>query len=105
MDWEIIIELVVKLAFALFGGIITIYVVPWLKEKNLYNTVKRMVQAAEKWNKTNPINKKDWVVGQLEAKGITVNPYVEALIESAVQELDAAIAKGAETVDNNPGVL
>lgn len=108
MDWEIIIELVVKLAFALFGGIITIYVVPWLKEKNLYSTVKRMVQAAEKWNKSNPINKKEWVIGQLTAKGITVNTYVEALIESAVQELDTAITKAAEgtdPVDNNPGVL
>lgn len=105
MDWEIIIELVVKLVFALCGGIITIYVVPWLKEKNLYNTVKRMVQAAEKWNKTNPIDKKAWVISQLSAKGITVNAYVEALIESAVQELDAAIEKGAETVDDNPGVF
>lgn len=105
MDWEIIIELVVKLAFALFGGIITIYVVPWLKEKNLYSTVKRMVQAAEKWNKTNPINKKEWVIGHLAAKGITVNEYVEALIESAVLELDAAIAKGAETVDDDPSVF
>ena len=105
MDWELIIDLVVKLAFALIGGIITIYVVPWLKEKNLYNTVKKMVQAAEKWNTTNPINKKEWVVGQLAAKGITVNAYVEALIESAVQELDAAIGKGAETDANDPGVL
>lgn len=105
MEWEIIIELVVKLAFALFGGIITIYVVPWLKEKNLYNTVKKMVQAAEKWNKTNPINKKEWVVCQLSMKGITVNAYVEALIESAVQELDSAIAKGAETVDDDPSVF
>lgn len=105
MEWELIIELVVKLAFALFGGIITIYVVPWLKEKNLYNTVKKMVQAAEKWNSTHPIDKKAWVVEQLTAKGVTVNPYVEALIESAVQELDTAITKGAETVDDNPGVF
>lgn len=105
MDWELIIDLMVKIVFALFGGIVTIYVVPWLKEKNLYNTVKRMVQAAEKWNKTNPINKKEWVVGQLSAKGITVNEYVEALIESAVQELDVALTKGAETVDNDPSVF
>lgn len=108
MEWEIIIELVVKLAFALFGGIITIYVVPWLKEKNLYNTVKKMVQAAEKWNKTTPINKKAWVMEQLSVRGITVDPYVEALIESAVMELDAAIAKAAEgtdTVANDQGVL
>ena len=105
MEWEIIIDLLVKLAFVLLSGIVTVYVVPWLKEKNLYNTVKRMVQAAEKWNKTNPINKKEWVIDQLSAKGITVNTYVEALIESAVQELDTAIAKGAETVDDDPGVL
>ena len=105
MEWEIIIDLIVKMAFVLLSGIVTVYVVPWLKEKNLYNTVKRMVQAAEKWNKTNPINKKEWVIDQLSAKGITVNTYVEALIESAVQELDTAIAKGAETVDDDPGVL
>lgn len=108
MDWEFIIELVVKLVFALFGGIITIYVIPWLKEKNLYNTVKHMVQAAEKWNKTNPINKKEWVIEHLSAKGITVNSYVEALIESAVQELDTAISKAAEGTDslgNDQGVF
>lgn len=105
MDWETIIDLVVKLAFALCGGIITVYVVPWLKEKNLYSTVKRMVQAAEKWNKSNPINKKEWVIGQLEARGIEVNAYVEALIESAVQELDTAITKGAGDVGNDPSVF
>lgn len=105
MEWEIIIDLLVKLVFVLLSGIVTVYVVPWLKEKNLYSTVKRMVQAAEKWNQTNPINKKEWVIDQLSAKGITVNTYVEALIESAVQELDTAIAKGAETVDDDPGVL
>lgn len=100
MDWEIIIELVVKLVFALLGGIITIYVVPWLKEKNLYSTVTRMVQAAEKFNKTNPIDKKAWVIERLAEKGINVNPYVEALIESAVQELDVALTKASEGIDS-----
>lgn len=105
MNWEFIIELAVKLVFAFLGGLITIYVVPWLKEKNLYSTVKRMVQAAEKWNTTNPIDKKAWVIERLIEKGITVNPYVEALIESAVQEIDAAISKGAGSDGDNQSVL
>lgn len=91
MDWELIIDLIVKIVFALLGGLVTVYVVPWLKEKNLYNTVEKMVWAAEKLNETNPIDKKAWVIAALESKGITVNKYVEALIESAVQELDIAL--------------
>lgn len=91
MNWELIIDLIVKIVFVLLGGFVTVYIVPWLKEKNLYNTVVKMVQAAEKLNKTNPIDKKAWVIAALESKGITVNKYVEALIESAVQELDIAL--------------
>lgn len=51
-----------------------------------------MVQAAEKWSKTHNIDKKTYVIKQLESKGIKVNSIVEALIESAVQELDIALA-------------
>ena len=91
MDWELIIDLIVKIVFALLGGLVTVYVVPWLKEKNLYNTVVKMVRAAEKLNENNPIDKKAWVIEALESKGIKVNKYVEALIESAVKELDIAL--------------
>ena len=89
---DIIIDSAVKILFTLVLGLITAYVVPWLKEKRLYDTVVKMVQAAEKWSKTHNIDKKAYVIEQLEAKGIKVNSIVEALIESAVQELDIALA-------------
>lgn len=90
MEW---IELIVKIVFLVLSTVVTLYVVPWLKEKRLYDTVKKMVDAAEKWAETNNINKKQWVIAQLESKGITVNEYVEALIEAAVKELDIALDK------------
>lgn len=90
MEW---IETIVKIVFVVLSTVVTLYVVPWLKEKRLYDTVKKMVDAAEKWAETNNIDKKEWVVSQLEAKGIDVNEYVEALIEAAVKELDIALGK------------
>lgn len=90
MEW---IELIVKIVFLVLSTVVTLYVVPWLKEKRLYDTVKKMVDAAEKWAETNNIDKKQWVIAQLESKGVTVNEYVEALIEAAVKELDIALDK------------
>ena len=90
MEW---VELIVKIVFLVLSTVVTLYVVPWLKEKRLYDTVKKMVDAAEKWAETNNIDKKQWVISQLESKGITVNEYVEALIEAAVKELDIALDK------------
>nr|DAK92723.1 MAG TPA: holin [Caudoviricetes sp.] len=86
----------VKILFLVISVCVTVYVVPWLKERELYSTVKQMVQAAEKWNETHPIDKKQYVMERLEARGVTVNPYIEALIESAVKELDIALRKAAD---------
>lgn len=93
---EIWIEAIVKIVFVILGAVVTLYVVPWLKEKRVYDTVKKMVDAAEKWAENNNINKKEWVIEKLEASGIDVNEYVEALIEAAVQELDIALGKKKE---------
>ena len=89
MEW---IDTIVKIVFLVLGTIVTVYVVPWLKEKGLYDIVKKMVQGAEKWSETMEIDKKEWVIERLEARGIVVNDYVEALIESACEELDIAWA-------------
>lgn len=90
MEW---VEAIVKIVFVILGAVVTVYVVPWLKEKKLYDTVVKMVEAAEKWAEKNNINKKEWVISQLEGKGIDVNEYVDALIEAAVKELDIALGK------------
>lgn len=100
MEW---IEILVKIVFLVLSGVVTIYVVPWLKEKGLYDIVKRMVQAAEKWAENNDIDKKEWVIGKLEARGIEVNEYVEALIESACEELDLAWAKAVIATEDIAG--
>lgn len=90
MEW---MEILVKVVFVLITGVVSICVVPWLKEKGLYDIVKRLVQGAEKWSENHDIDKKEWVLGKLKARGIKVNEYVEALIESACEELDLAWAK------------
>lgn len=89
MEW---IDTLVKIVFLVLGTLVTVYVVPWLKEKGLYDIVKKMVQGAEKWSETMDIDKKEWVIERLEARGIEVTDYVEALIESACEELDIAWA-------------
>ena len=55
------------------------------------NIIKNFVQAVEKMAETGIIakeSKKEKVIELLEEKGIVVDATVEALIESAVKELD-----------------
>lgn len=66
-------------------------VIPWLKEKHLYSIIVKFVQAAEKMGETGEIHKeekKKFVIFMLHEKGIVVTPEIDALIESAVTELD-----------------
>lgn len=75
--------------------------IPWLKEKHLYGTIKNFVQAAEKLAASGAINKVDKkakVIELLNNKGITVDATVEALIESCVQELDMVTSVVYETI-------
>jgi len=90
---EEIIGYAVKLVFAILSVIVATYVVPWLKEKKLYNTIMQLVQAAEKLSENIEIDKKEYVIKILESKGIKANAYVDALIEACVLELDAALGK------------
>ena len=65
--------------------------IPWLKEKHLYNNVKKFVQAAEKLSESGVIEKVDKkakVIELLENQGITVDATIDAFIESCVKELD-----------------
>ncbi len=97
--WTLLLNHLVELAVTAILAVITCIVlpwlkntaVPWMKEKRLYTIVSRFVQAAEKYSKTQPVDKKQWVVSLLKNKGIDLTPEVEAYIESAVQELDVAI--------------
>lgn len=69
------------------------YIVPWLKNQGLYDTVKKFVWAAEKLAAAGKLpkeNKKDYVCRMLNAAEVKVTPVVEAMIEAAVEALDIA---------------
>lgn len=70
---------------------ITNDLIPMLKEKHLYDMVKKFVQAAEKLAESGVIkkaDKKEMVINLLKNKGIVVDKVTESFIESAVKELD-----------------
>lgn len=88
-------DLVVRLVIVAAAFVAAWYVVPWMKDKGIYDEVRRIVAAAEKWAQSHDIDKNAWVVEGLEEIGIKVTPRVKRWIESAVMELDIAIG-GAE---------
>ena len=65
--------------------------VPWLKEKHLYDIVYKAVLAAEKLGETSQIrkaDKKQYVLALLQKRNISITPEVEQFIETACEELD-----------------
>lgn len=47
MDWTTILVLVIGLVFTFFTGIAVKHVIPWLKERQLYDAAMIAVNAAE----------------------------------------------------------
>ncbi len=99
---EKVISLLIELVFAVIGLLVTGYLIPFLKEKQLYKTVKSCVEAAEKLSENKKIDKKEYVIDLLESKGITVDSTVEAIIEAAVLELDLLIS-GIKSTEGSYG--
>lgn len=65
--------------------------IPWLKEKRLYDITNKFVRAAEKMANSGLIQKcekKEKVISLLKENGITVDETLEAFIESACEDLD-----------------
>lgn len=90
---------ILEIILAVISIIISYYIIPaikedlipWLKEKRVYGTVKKFVQAAEKMANSGIIpkcDKKKEVVALLYESGIEVDEKIEAFIESACEELD-----------------
>lgn len=76
--------------------------VPFLKEKRVYNLVEKFVGAAEKLAETGvipKIDKKKTVIELLESKGIVVTSEVKAFIEGAVKQLDIVENTFVDTID------
>lgn len=101
--FEMIIDAILPNIFEIVATVISLVVsyyvipcikadlVPFLKEKRIYNIVKNCVQAAEKMTESGIINKDDkkkYVVDLLTKNGIVVDETVDSFIESCVKELD-----------------
>lgn len=94
-----ILEIIISIISLVVAYYVVPYIkndlIPFLKEKHLYNVVKNFVQAAEKMAESGAIDKADKnkkVIELLENKGIVVNKTIKALIESCVKELDMVTA-------------
>lgn len=109
--WNEVASIAIKLVFAVISVIFTTTVVPWikntvtpwLKQKYLYSVVKSYVNAAEKLAETGmieKIDKKGYVVSLLTSAGVNVTSDIDALIESAVKELDMQIESILTQVSN-----
>ncbi len=92
---DTLVQQIVDTAMRLIALVIlllaTRYVLPWMKEKGLYSTIQKFVQAAEKLAETGVIaktDKKEWVWALLERTGVKRTEKTDAMIESAVKELD-----------------
>ena len=98
--FDILLDAVIALVLLAFSTIVMPWfksaVIPWLKEKHLYGVVKRFVNAAEKLadsGKLQKSEKKDYVLRLLASKGVAVTEEIDAMIESAVIELDIAFSE------------
>lgn len=97
--WNSILPNITEIIATIISVVVARYVIPcikndlipWLKERRLYNTIKNFVQAVEKMAESGAIkkcDKKAKVIELLEKNGIVVTETILALIESAVKELD-----------------
>ena len=98
--FAIVLDAVLSLAVLAFTSVVVPWLkgtaVPWLKEKRLYGIVQKFVNAAEKMADAGNLGKgekKAYVVRMLSELGIKVDDQIDAMIESAVIELDIAFSE------------
>lgn len=83
--------ILMRVFYILLVALVSKILVPWLKEKKVYDTICRFVRAAEKLadaGKIDKAKKKLYVRSLLEKKGVKITPEVDAMIEAAVEDLD-----------------
>ena len=100
---QMVLTVVMENLFNVIASILSIWVayyvipyistslIPFLREKRLYNIVAIGVQAAEKMANSDQIrkaDKKEYVLMFLRKKGIPITKEVETFIESVCQQLD-----------------
>lgn len=97
MNWEEIADIVIKLVVTVISGLITVYLIPWLKEKysaeqlnRIFKMIDKFVAGAEQianvYGHDGPW-KKDYVEAQLAEQGVSISEEVNSYIEAAVINL------------------
>ncbi len=89
----------VRFVLCIIFAIITHKLLPLLEKWGLLQTIRTFVRAAEKKGETGAIqkiNKKAYVIRNLEALGVQMSPLIDSMIEAAVEEIDAFGKKIAE---------
>lgn len=103
MYTEIIVS-VIGLIVIILSGLITKQLVPWLKEKNLYQAAIVAVNAAEAlYGRYHGDEKLTAALKSLEAKGYDINSdRVKEALGAAWKELDRAMyADGEKYIEDN----
>lgn len=95
MDFNIT-DLIIRIIIPLLGAIITYYIVPLLKEKNIYNQVEIAVKAAEQIFGANTGEQKfEYVKNWIKDKFKITDEELKVIIEAAVYEMNE-VKKKAE---------
>lgn len=95
---EDIFEIIIKVLALVIACYVIPFIkneaIPWLKDKRMYEIVKKLVEGAEKMAESGTIkkfDKKETVIKLLKKKGIVVSDEVDMLIEACVKELDLIV--------------
>lgn len=90
------VDVIIKLIIPLLCTVITAYIIPYLKEKKLYNAVKTAVQAAEQIYKESGMGEQkfEYVKSWLNEKFSISADDLKKIIESAVYELNKNKSEG-----------
>ena len=90
------VDVIIKLIIPLLCTVITAYIIPYLKEKKLYNAVKTAVQAAEQIYKESGMGEQkfEYVKSWLNEKFSVSADDLKKIIESAVYELNKNKSEG-----------
>jgi len=89
MDATVWLELAIKMLFLILGTVLTTYIIPWIRDKQLETIIIALVKMAEQTLKTTSgPNKKKFVLEWLKKHNINYDEsYIDAVLESAVYNM------------------
>ena len=98
LDWTTILVLLIGLVFTILTGLVTKQLIPWLKEKKLYDAAMVAVNAAEAlYGRYHGEEKLEAALGSLAALGYDVDSRVVIdALTAAWNEMDRAMIDAGE---------